>query len=239
MSVKADLRAYAGNNVLLPGSQVPRPATILVSAKTGKIIDVREGRRVRADYADIAPGVDDLHWVDVGDKYYLLPGLVEYVGPPDCPATSRAIVKPLLFPPTPTLLLLCVRVCLPRLCAVRMCTSTSLGGRTGRASRRARAPRRPGVSPPSWTCRSTRSPRPLRWRTSRPNAAPRARSAGQTLRSGAASSQAIKCAHFNAILHSLVVRDQLIVSSTPSGSTGSLGRCWCQGIQMLHDRKWC
>ncbi|KAI0294990.1 allantoinase [Russula brevipes] len=77
MSVKADLRAYAGNNVLLPGSQVPRPATILVSAKTGKIIDVREGRRVRADYADIAPGVDDLHWVDVGDKHYLLPGLVD------------------------------------------------------------------------------------------------------------------------------------------------------------------
>jgi hypothetical protein len=132
MSVKADLRAYAGNNVLLPGSQVPRPATILVSAKTGKIIDVREGRRVRADYADIAPGVDDLHWVDVGDKYYLLPGLVEYVGPPDCPATSCAIVKPLLFPPTSTLLLLCVQCA----CAPQRAWADGLGGlRDGHARR--------------------------------------------------------------------------------------------------------
>jgi hypothetical protein len=75
MSVNIDLRVYTGNNVLLPGSQVPRPATVLVSTKTGKIIDVREGRHVRADYADIASSDDD-RWTDVGDKY-LLPGLVE------------------------------------------------------------------------------------------------------------------------------------------------------------------
>jgi len=74
MSASNDLRVYAGNNVLLPGSQVPRPATVLISTKTGKIIDVREGRHVRADYADIADG--DGHWVDVGDKY-LFPGLID------------------------------------------------------------------------------------------------------------------------------------------------------------------
>ena len=76
MSVSTDLQVYVGNNVLLPGSPVPRPATVLISTKTGKIIDVREGRHVRADYADIAD--DDSHWVDVGDKY-LFPGLIEYV----------------------------------------------------------------------------------------------------------------------------------------------------------------
>jgi len=76
MSVNIDLRVYTGNNVLLPGSQVPRPATVLISTKTGKIIDVREGRHVTGKAeADIA---DSHHWTDVGDKY-LLPGLVEYV----------------------------------------------------------------------------------------------------------------------------------------------------------------
>jgi hypothetical protein len=82
MSINDCIRFYRGNNVLLPGSQVPRPATILVSASTGKIVDVREGRHasLRADYADLA-GDDDDRWVDVGDKY-LLPGLVEYVPSP-------------------------------------------------------------------------------------------------------------------------------------------------------------
>ncbi|KAH9964207.1 allantoinase [Russula dissimulans] len=75
MSTSDDLRVYAGNNVLLPGSQVPRPATVLVSTKTGKIIDVREGRHARADYADIAADGDS-HWVEVGDKY-LFPGLID------------------------------------------------------------------------------------------------------------------------------------------------------------------
>ena len=80
MSANIDLRVYIGNNILLPGSQVPRPATVLVSTKTGKIIDVREGRHVRADYADYADIANDEDcWIDVGDKY-LLPGLVEYVG---------------------------------------------------------------------------------------------------------------------------------------------------------------
>ena len=79
MSVNTDLRVYTGYNVLLPGSQLPRPATVLVSIRTGKIVDVREGRHVRADYADIiASSDDDDRWTDDGDKY-LLPGLVEYV----------------------------------------------------------------------------------------------------------------------------------------------------------------
>ena len=88
MNVNADIRFYTGNNVLLPGPQVPRPATILVSTSTGKIVDVREGRHARADYADLAG--DDDRWVDVGDKY-LLPGLVEYVRSPT--SLPCAVVK--------------------------------------------------------------------------------------------------------------------------------------------------
>ncbi|KAI9507793.1 allantoinase [Russula earlei] len=72
MSAKNGPRVYTGNHVLLPGSQVPQPATVLISTKSGKIIDVREGR---ADCADIV-GDDEDRWVDLGDKY-LLPGLVD------------------------------------------------------------------------------------------------------------------------------------------------------------------
>jgi hypothetical protein len=92
MSVNIDLRVYTGNNVLLPGSQAPRPATVLVSTKTGKIVDVREGRHVRADYADIIASDDD-RWTDVGDKY-LLPGLVEYVAISGTPHAMACAVVP-------------------------------------------------------------------------------------------------------------------------------------------------
>lgn len=61
--------------MLLPGSQLPQPATILVSAETGKIVEVRAERLVRTDF----PGITDDHWLEVDDDKYLLPGLVEYV----------------------------------------------------------------------------------------------------------------------------------------------------------------
>jgi hypothetical protein len=107
MSVNIDLRVYTGNNVLLSGSQVPRPATVLVSTKTGKIIDVREGRHVRADYADIiAISDNDDRWTDVGDKY-LLPGLVEYVR-----SSSRLrSVHPLPCAVVPNLVIVCLLQC--------------------------------------------------------------------------------------------------------------------------------
>ena len=119
MSVNTDLQVYTGNNVLLPGFQVPRPATVSVSTKTGKIIDVREGRHVRADYASS----DDDRFIDVGDKY-LLPGLVEYV-------RSSSRLLPCHPPSLPI-----SRPC-PHVSPVRMFTLTSLGGRIGRASGRA------------------------------------------------------------------------------------------------------
>jgi len=123
------------------------------------------------------------------------------------------------------------RVYLWSLSLAHMCTSTNPGGRTGRASGRARAQRRPVVSPPSWTCRSTRSRRLLPWRTSRPNVVRRApRSAGRTLRSGAGSSRAIKCAHFH--LTSRILRDLFYLLL---GSTRPFGRRWRQGVQMFYD----
>jgi hypothetical protein len=78
VQVDVDIRVYVGDQVLLPGSQVPRPATILVSTKTGKITAVHEGRHIRADYPSIAVADnDDDYWIDVGGDRYLLPGLVE------------------------------------------------------------------------------------------------------------------------------------------------------------------
>jgi allantoinase len=77
MTVTVDVytRVFTGNNVLLPGSQVPQPATVLVSSKTGKIIEVHAERLDRTVY----PEITDDHWLEVDDDKYLLPGLVEYV----------------------------------------------------------------------------------------------------------------------------------------------------------------
>ncbi|KAH9965112.1 allantoinase [Lactifluus volemus] len=72
MNVNVDIRAYTGDNVLLPGNQAPCPATILISTKMGKIIAIHEERHVHADYPDIP--VDC--WIDTGDRY-LLPGLID------------------------------------------------------------------------------------------------------------------------------------------------------------------
>jgi allantoinase len=75
MTVTVDdhTQVFTGNNVLLPGSQVPQPATVLVSTKTGKIIEVHVERLIRTNYPEI---IDD-HWLEVDDDKYLLPGLVE------------------------------------------------------------------------------------------------------------------------------------------------------------------
>ena len=62
-------RAFTGNNVVLPGHDAPRPATVVVDLVTGKITEVHDGRRT----TDELPGVD---LVDAGDKF-VLPGLVE------------------------------------------------------------------------------------------------------------------------------------------------------------------
>lgn len=162
MTVTVDVhtRVYTGNNALLPGSQVPQPATVLVSAKTGKIIEVHAGRLVRTDY----PEITDDHWLEVDDDKYLLPGLVEYVQSRPvvfaCPITRVNIIS------------------------ARMYTLTNPDGRTGRDSGQALVQQHLGGSPRLWTCHSTRSRRRPQWIILRLSVMRRARSAGQMSHSG-------------------------------------------------------
>ncbi|KAG1752949.1 hypothetical protein EDB19DRAFT_1670740 [Suillus lakei] len=66
------LLTVTSRNVLLPGFDLPRPATINVDLKTGKIIEVLLGY-----IGDEACNKSrDLHFVDAGDKV-ILPGLVD------------------------------------------------------------------------------------------------------------------------------------------------------------------
>ncbi|KAI0275320.1 allantoinase [Gloeopeniophorella convolvens] len=67
-----DTRIYVGDNVLLPGSPEPQPATVLISIRSGKITKVYDKLVARAEY----PGIADDNWIDLGNKY-LLPGLVD------------------------------------------------------------------------------------------------------------------------------------------------------------------
>jgi allantoinase len=69
----SDLLVFVGNNVLLPGSESPVPATIEVSKTTGKITAIHERRRDKESY----PSLDSANWVDA-DEQFILPGLVEY-----------------------------------------------------------------------------------------------------------------------------------------------------------------
>lgn len=62
------------NNVLLPDSETPRPATVVVDRATGKITQVILSKAPRSSFPQ------DAGWIDAGDKY-VLPGLVEYVLP--------------------------------------------------------------------------------------------------------------------------------------------------------------
>lgn len=68
----ARYRVFTGTNVLLDSDDQPRPATIVVDVKTGKITDVRSGTGHRAAF----PDVSDADWIDAGDNL-VLPGLVE------------------------------------------------------------------------------------------------------------------------------------------------------------------
>lgn len=66
------LLTVTSRNVLLPDFDLPRPATINVDLKTGKIIGVSLG------YIDddTCKEIGDSYFVDAGDKV-VLPGLVE------------------------------------------------------------------------------------------------------------------------------------------------------------------
>jgi hypothetical protein len=106
---------------------------------------------------------------------------------------------PVVYPPPPP---------------ARMYISMNPGVRTGRGFGRVPVQLRPGASPPSWTCRSTRYHQRLRLKISRRNVVRRSGSAGQMSRSGAASFPAIRCSTIrffmpNSWSESALAKDQL------------------------------
>ena len=69
------MRVFTGSKVLLPGSDQPQPATIVVDPATGKITDVRRYYSpTRSDF----PDVQETDWIDAAANV-ILPGIVELV----------------------------------------------------------------------------------------------------------------------------------------------------------------
>lgn len=68
----SDILVFTSSNVLLPGSDHPKAATLEVDKATGRIKSLREQRADRSDY----PHISEDSWQDAGDKW-ILPGLVE------------------------------------------------------------------------------------------------------------------------------------------------------------------
>ena len=66
-------RVFTGRNVVLSDGQ-PQPATVIVDAAAGRIVDILGTASARSDFPDIG----DADWIDAGDKY-ILPGIVEWV----------------------------------------------------------------------------------------------------------------------------------------------------------------
>ncbi|PBK74351.1 allantoinase [Armillaria solidipes] len=66
----ANLLVCTSTNVLLPASDSPQSATLVIDTVTGKINDVQLGRAAKTSFPD------NIQWVDAGDKY-VLPGLVD------------------------------------------------------------------------------------------------------------------------------------------------------------------
>lgn len=70
--MNANILVFTSNSVFDKSSGGLSPATIIVDAKTGKIVDIKRTRSTRSDFPDVAND----KWIDVGDKC-ILPGLVE------------------------------------------------------------------------------------------------------------------------------------------------------------------
>jgi allantoinase len=71
----SDYLVCAGPKVLLPGSDNPSPASIVIDKGSGKISDVRRGRHTLQDLGLTGSSVE---WIDAGNNI-VLPGLVESV----------------------------------------------------------------------------------------------------------------------------------------------------------------
>ena len=70
----AQVLFVTGKNVLLPGSDIPQPATLKIDVGSGKITDIQYKHIVGSNFASELP----IKWIDAGDRF-ILPGLVEWV----------------------------------------------------------------------------------------------------------------------------------------------------------------
>jgi len=75
MTVKRYL-AFTGNSVIFPDHDAPQPSTIVSDLETGKIAAVLSGNRAALGAEFDVLGVE---WIEVDDKLFILPGLVECV----------------------------------------------------------------------------------------------------------------------------------------------------------------
>jgi allantoinase len=73
----ASLLVFSGERVLLPDTDFPQPATVIIDTSSGKIISVLPVRLSQNDLTtNIAPDSHIATYVDAGDKI-VLPGLLE------------------------------------------------------------------------------------------------------------------------------------------------------------------
>ena len=70
----AQVLFVTGKNVLLPGNDIPQPATLKIDVGSGKITDIQYKHIVGSNFASELP----IKWIDAGDRF-ILPGLVEWV----------------------------------------------------------------------------------------------------------------------------------------------------------------
>ncbi|KXN90580.1 Allantoinase [Leucoagaricus sp. SymC.cos] len=65
-----------GEHILLPGRDVPQPATVIIDTLSGKIRDIRQGKHSRSDLTPHLVPNSQITWIDAGNKV-VLPGLVD------------------------------------------------------------------------------------------------------------------------------------------------------------------
>lgn len=72
------LLVLSSRQVLLPDTDFPQPATLIIDTLSGKIVDIRTGQDSIDDLRPNLPSGVEITWIDAGNKV-VLPGLVEYV----------------------------------------------------------------------------------------------------------------------------------------------------------------
>lgn len=72
------LLVLSSRQILLPDTDVPQPATLVINTLSGKIVNIRTGQESIDDLGPHLPPETEITWIDAGNKV-VLPGLVECV----------------------------------------------------------------------------------------------------------------------------------------------------------------